>query len=68
MPDMTCEEYDKHINVIAEFWAHLTHEAVNTPEINADKSIDDLYKAIGAAFMALRRERIEKFGMEPDDE
>ena len=69
---MTKQEYDKHISVTAEFLANLAHIS----QLNASSVIVDirereiheqLFKSLGKAYMALRRERIEKYGQEEEE-
>ena len=63
----TKQEYDKHINETARFLAHL---AAIDKDLPADvlKTNAQLWESLGKAFMALRRERIEKYGHEETED
>ena len=59
---MTVNEYDEHINIIANFMLTV----INATEKENDDTYVKLYEAIGAAYMALRRERVNKYGYMDD--
>ena len=69
MNNMSKEEYDMHINRLAVFSAHVVQQAVNMPEESEEfKDLNNLYETLGKAFMALRRERIMKYGNEDSED
>jgi hypothetical protein len=67
MNNLTKEQYNEHINRLAEFMAHVcSGSAKLTGEAQAD--LEKLWQTLGTAFMALRRERIDRYGMEDTDD
>jgi hypothetical protein len=67
MNDMTEEQYDEHIRRLAKFMFTLARQQSAAPETMRD-DLEKLWQSLGKAFMALRRERVEKYGYEPDDD
>ena len=60
---MTKSEYDEHIERIVKFLAHMVSMAEDSPN---KETHDLLFQSISAAFMALTRERVDKYGMDDD--
>ena len=60
---MTKSEYDEHLGRVAEFLAHMVFTTKDSPEL---ETYERLFESIGAAFMALQRERDEQYGTEDD--
>ena len=65
---MTKQEYDKHIYVTARFLATLAETYKHAPDVMRKAHSEQLWKSLGKAFMALRRERIEKYGHEETED
>ena len=63
---MTVHEYDEHIGRVASFLASLVHCVTEDTDKERAATNEALYHSVGKAYMALVRERTEKYGYMED--